>query len=102
MSLYRFTGKFGLSKIKRNPIDIGDILDIDYRKRLFCILDKDRPYELNIRIKHFHISHYNPIPNVGLIPSYSNRANISFRYKTEDECIREIETILNLQKLLND
>ena len=88
-----FLGKFrhtlskncinGYSMLNYEDLDLTKIIDITFRKRLFCFFNKDYPYVLKIEYDL-------PI----FIEPY---LIITKRYKTEKECIDEIQEI-NIKK----
>ena len=90
----------GWSDLSISIIDVYKIKNIYYEKRLFCIFNKNHPYNLIIE-------YHEPTESIGLVPginfngglttSLVNKvsliANITKRYKTEIEVKNEIEEI---------
>ena len=80
----------GWSELGILTVDVYKIKDIYYKKRLFCIFNKDHPYNLTI-------DYHEPRESIGLAPGINLyggftfslvkkvhlTANITKRYKTE-------------------
>lgn len=96
----------GLSSFHINPIDIRKIIDIQYRKRLFCILDIEYKYTLEIEYSiptnRLSISPVIVFGNLGIANNINNKTSImTLRYKTEKEVINIIEEIKMKQNLIS-
>lgn len=81
-------------------LDVGRIISVDCRQRLFCIFDRNLPYQLDITYYKPSVSTslgINPIigGNGGIMLAnetvHKQNENLNYRYKTE----REVELICN-------
>lgn len=87
------------TKVKESDIKIENIISTSPRKRLFCILEKDKPYALDVKINYRHFTHFQyVIPGV-LIPIYSNTYTTSFRYSDEKDLNHDHNIVKNFLKL---
>jgi|LauGreDrversion4_2_1035121.scaffolds.fasta_scaffold04984_10 hypothetical protein len=108
MIFHTLKGIIGWSSLSISKIDICKIKKIYYKKRLFCIFDRDHPYNLIIIYNE-------PTPTIGFAPGFdlfdgdctfsivesvSLTVNITKRYKTEIEVKNEIEEIQMKQNKL--
>jgi hypothetical protein len=96
--------------IKQNSnLDVAKIIDIYHHKRLFCLLDRDHKYTLNIIYSEISVSNSispvvttNGIGAAVFVPRIDTEYIITKRYKTEQECIGEITNINNkINKIKN-
>lgn len=93
-------------RILQRKIPVGDIVGYSKRKRLFCIFDRDLPYELNIEYNDPHTEiTYNPVfggktMQWSVTNTYYPTRTLVYRM-TEYRCDREIESIDNLKEILN-
>lgn len=90
-----------------NPIDVRKVIDITYRKRMFCIFDPDYLYIMNIKYeKPRYKDTISPIillnGYVGLAftTRYEPSSNIIIRYKTLLEIENEKLEIKRLQEII--
>lgn len=98
--------KKGWSDFHINPLDVRKIQAISYRKRMFCIFDRNWPHSIDIE-------YYNPRSKQSLSPvvstnlqfsgvaassSYAETSMMTVRYPTETEAREEVELIQQLQK----
>ena len=95
----------GWSELSISTIDIYKIKNIYYEKRLFCIFNKNHPYNLIIE-------YHEPTESIDLVPGINFNGGITIslvsqmnlitditkRYKTEIEVKNEIEEIKIKQK----
>ena len=99
-------GKNGWSILNLSVIDVAKIKSIDFRKRVFCIFDKDLPYTLDIK-------YYEPKQHTSIAPTFTGRGvgftvvtetkvyqNITKRYSTQEECMKEVHDIHEKQYYL--
>ena len=104
---YELKGKFGWSFYQPHSIDVADIISSSHDKRLFCLLDRNSPYNLNIEC--YNISTETTLAPVitskgaGLAFTQHNtfKSIITRRFKTIDEINEEINKISNYQNLLD-
>lgn len=97
----------GLSSFHINPIDVRKVIDINYRKRLFCIFDTE--YKYTLKIKYFNprsilssnIITSNGHIGIGFYNEYVETSEMTLRYKTEKEAIDEIDKIKKIQKIIS-
>ena len=104
---HRLNGIRGWSECILSVIDVARVQDISYRKRHFCIFDKQCPYQLEILYSV-------KTDKLALIPVVTSGAHIGFgmqrytsresyitkRYSSEQECQNEITEIHKKQKKL--
>lgn len=89
-----------------NPVDVRKIINMSYEKRLFCLLDTDHKYTLKI-------TYFNPRSEVdtnfvitsggigfAITDKYEETCDLTFRYKTENEILNEMNHIKNLQNII--
>ena len=69
-------------RIKPETIILQNINSASCRKRMFCVIDRDKPYALDIEYKQ-RAANY----------------TISFRYEDRDLCERDCLTIKNLLEI---
>ena len=108
---HTFTGCVkGLSSFHINPADVRKIIDITYRKRLFCIFNKE--YKFSLDIKYFDPKNETTVsPAVvfagqygigGVFHStYVETSIMTLRYKTKKEVINVIDEIKMKQSLIS-
>lgn len=83
------------------------INDISFHERLFCIFDKEYPFELNISYKEMS-KKLELAPNIGgkggfqLQESTSLETNYRFRFETEDECQKHIDEVKKKKQLIDE
>lgn len=99
----------GYSFFHHNPIDVRKVIEIYYRKRLFCILDREYKYKLIIEYS-------NPRSNLTITPMitfggqvgvaytriYEESSLMTLRFKTEKEVKNEINEIKIKQNLISE
>lgn len=90
-----------------SKIDIYKIKEIYYKKRLFCIFNRDHPYNLIIIYNEPRTTtnfapgiNFNGDLTTSMVDSVSLTVNITKRYKTEIEVKNEIEEIQMKQNKL--
>lgn len=86
------------TKVKLQDIKVDNIISTEPRKRLFCILEKDKPYALDVEINHRHFSHLQYIVPGVFIPVYSNTYTASFRYREEKDLNHDHNLVEKLLK----
>ena len=103
---YELKGVQGRFSIKSNIVDIADIICINGYKRMFCILDKDYCYSLQIECSNIETKAYRALViapfGVGLAFIPEKTILIDLRFKTEEEMNSEIDEIEEKQKLLDE
>lgn len=98
---YKLKGKYGWSSYQPDIIDVADIISLSYKKRLFCLLDKESPYTLNIEC--FHItSKTSRGTGLTFIPRNNFKSIITRRFKTVVEIEKQINILSNYQNLLDN
>jgi len=99
-------GKPGWSWLHENPIDIGRVNGVVWRKRLFRVFDRDHPYTIEITYKK---KGEEPVMLVGwtgsgcaVVPSHKtvNEQTITCRYKSAQDVITEVEDINKSVRIL--
>jgi len=89
-------------RVKVEDITLHNIKGLSIRHRSFVFLQKDRPYCLDVELKHNYFSHVQPINPFTYIPIYKDSYICSFRYKSLKDCKMDLETIKRLKKLYNN
>lgn len=99
----------GLSGFHLNPIDVRKVMNIDYRKRLFCIFDKEYKYTLEIKYSNprseLRVSSVLTTGGqigTGIYKEYVESSIMTLRYKTEREVKNEIREIKMKQNLITE
>ena len=100
-------GMKGWSELSISTIDVYKIKDIYYKKRLFCIFNKNHPYKLTIEYDEPTESmgiasgiNFNRGFTTSLVKEVDLTVDITKRYKTEIEVINEIkETRMKQNKI---
>lgn len=93
----------GWSHCQYNTIDITKILEISYRKRLFCIIDKKYPWSLNIEYNEMKVYPTHFMPHYRRFDSgISYTRTITKRYESEKELINEIKNIITNKKCVHN
>lgn len=77
----------GLTKYKYDNLDVSKIINMKYKKRLFCIHDKEYPWTLEIEYDEIDLD------SSFFLHMCDFTKIIKKRYATENEVIDEIETI---------
>lgn len=96
-------GSRGWSHLQLEQIDISRVIDVNYRKRTFCIFDRDRPYTLDIKY-HYPKDEIKINPIIGgkggfvVSESVKNDHMITRRFRTESEVIAEVKEIRDYQE----
>jgi hypothetical protein len=90
---YQFKGLIRWSKIRSQKINIHNISQMKCQKRIFCLLDKDKPYTLDI-------IHFNDNSLDSKFPPHQSIGLTSFRYSTLKECKDEIMLINRLKIII--
>jgi hypothetical protein len=99
---------YGWSKLKLNPINVRNILNISYNKRLFTIVQPEYKYSLTINYYNprteFDVTPVFGLPSYGIALSYKyeHASYITFRFKTEDDVKQEIKKIEELQNIIKE
>lgn len=97
------------SKFYVNPVDVKKVISFDKRKRIFCIFNREYPYELDI--EYFNPRHVRAPnfaittgPGIGVAfgEKYEEISTMSIRYKTEREILNDIYEIEKKQKFLEE
>jgi hypothetical protein len=97
----------GWSYFYCNPLDVRKIINMVYRKRIFCIRDREYKYKLTIE-------YFNPRSKTTLSPNitlgggigtvihneYVETSIITLRYKTEKEIIDEMDKVKKIQNII--
>lgn len=73
---------FGWGNQEIRNLDLAKIINVSYRRRLFCLLQQDRPYTLCIDYKHKTTS-----TGVAPVIVAGGRAGMSFYEKTDNEIV---------------
>lgn len=81
-------GRKGFLSYDISTIDVGLVLDMHCERRLFCIFDRDYPYELDIK---YHL------PPSNINTSRFTHQIISRRYKNEKEAHDEMSEIKRMK-----
>lgn len=98
----------GLSYLNISCIDISKIKSMTYRRRLFCIFEKDYPFTLEIIYKEPKTEiRINPVlagNNVGAgLHQYTSFTQIiTKRYKCENDVFDEIKEIKRKEELMKN
>jgi hypothetical protein len=90
----------GLSLFHVNPVDVRKIVSISYRKRWFCIRDRNYPHQLSVKYSN-PITITVPVPFVPIpklilwfpYPIYLTTSSMTLRYMTHDEVLVEMASI---------
>lgn len=84
------------------------INNVNFSERLFCIFDKDKPYELSVEYKELSTS-LEAAPIIGgkgggfqLQQKIDTEKYYSFRLSTKEECQKHINEIEKKRELIND
>ena len=100
MIFHTLKGIKGWSTLSIQKIDIYKIKEIYYKKRLFCIFNRDHPYNLIIIYNEPRTTidfapgiNFNGGFTTSMVESTSLTVNITKRYKTEIEVKNEIKEI---------
>ena len=105
---HNLKGISGYSWLKLSKIDIGLVLNVHYKKRLFTILDREYPWTLIIdynydkefyRKRKYSHGYYT---GTALIKETDLTQAITRRYKSEQEVKDEIEQILQKYDQITD
>lgn len=96
---HKLKGSSGWSECNLKTIDVAKILEMDYRQRLFCFWDRDKPYTIEV-------TYYQPHTKSSLAPTYYAggfgttsynetilERSITKRYSSEALVQQEIEDI---------
>lgn len=98
-------------RIQNKRFSVYKIINVNVRRRLFCILDQDKPYVLDITYEEKHETFkYNSI-----IGSFDNHhgwlfrpdkfidptTDYEFRFSTENECVEHSTQIEEKQQLID-
>lgn len=93
-----------IGSIGVDMLDIRKVVSMDVRKRLFCILNRTHPYELEIKydIPTSKVT-LSPVFTGGgmgfaLTDKYSNTSEITMRYRTEWDAKQEMRAITTKQQ----
>lgn len=86
-----------------NPVDVSYIFSVEYRRRLFCLFDREYPYTLQI-------IYFDPKVAIESLRTgkdleekkYDPVFCLSLRYKQEEEVKKEVETILLMQQRIQE
>lgn len=107
-TLFHYLGHHvsGWSHFYTNPLDIRRIISITYHKRLFCIFDTK--YKYTMKIKYNGVGTMSPSSiEVSKKKFYTNIPDrfvnfncMSVRYESEQEIIKEIDKIKDLQDII--
>lgn len=96
---YKLTGKCGFFNSMISTININDLNNVYYRKRLFKILDKECNYVMIFNIK---LNEYYKNPKLLFIPTFvSKRYNTIQDVENEIKCITIHKDFINTAKKLN-
>ena len=103
-------------RISHNKFNVRKIIEFNKLKRMFCVFEKDKPYELNLIYEEPHmINDYTPIFGLAGAPSarssfqehvqcmFHTRYSHTMEYTTrmtESECDKEIKKIEKLKKII--
>lgn len=100
----KFTGLLSpwTQKVKLEDITTDKIQALTVRQRMFTLIDTDRPFCLDVQVKHTHFSHLQFMPPYMYIPKFKDTYTSSFRYKTLEECNNEFERVKSILKLHQD
>lgn len=97
----------GWSRFHVNPIDVRRIINIRYRKRLFCITDRAFKFTLEIEYYEPRSKPPTPMPVINgyfkvdpISYAYDKPRLMTLRYKSEYQIKRQIEMVKNLQNIL--
>src|SRR5689334_18355327 len=92
----------GWSGVNKKIIDVAMVKEINFRKRLFRLIDREYPYTLNIL-------YYDPHFGTSVFTTGGRRVNVSEafcesyitrRLKSEHECLSEFNEIIEKQNKL--
>lgn len=99
----------GLSSFHVNPVDVRKVINMDYRKRLFCINDTEYKYSLEIEyydprseLSVTYIRSASGHVETRFYNHYEETSEMTLRYKTEKEIINEINEIKKKQNLISE
>lgn len=98
----------GWSKLSIETIDVEKVIQLNYKKRLFMITNREYPYTLNIKYENIHneMTLMPTIPlgkgSMGMTPVFYTETEsiITKRYKTKQDIINEIDEIKTKQENL--
>lgn len=97
-----------LSSYHINPIDVRKVIDIKYKKRLFCIIDRE--YKYNLEMEYLNPrSEISPVAlitfsgnlGIGFYNEHIETSVMTLTYKTEKEVIDEINEIKKKKELIS-
>lgn len=87
----------GLSKLQLTTIDVGKVIEMSWRRRKFAIFDQDHMYSLTIEYAEPEKQNVSPVlvnGHIGInIPMEKDFQFITKRYRTEEDCVAEINII---------
>jgi hypothetical protein len=89
----------GQSSLSINKIDVFKIIDMNYHKRLFMMVDRKHPYTLRINYSHIEIE---PPMFPFLGNNVTSESIITKRYKNLKEIHEEIDEIKRKQMLFHN
>jgi len=94
---YRLKGINGWSIQQKQNIDVANVLDISYHKRVFMLFDRDYPYTLSIK---YAIFDEKPPFNKPTYMTKIGEQYITKRYRSEEDVEEDINQIMLKQKQL--
>ena len=103
---YTLKGINGLSSLSISRIDIAKVMSLAYRKRLFCIFDREYPFTLQITYNEPKtVTTASPVfgkHNGGVVLHRHTEQEqlITKRYMSEKDVVAEINEITKRQQLL--
>jgi hypothetical protein len=84
-------------------IFVKDVSFVNYRKRLFCFFDKDKPYVLDVFYKPEWETRVILVPPTLIFPiPVSEYKTQSFRYETKEQCVADYNNLLQYLKSHSD
>lgn len=100
-------GVRGWSDFYINPLDVRNIININYRRRWFMLTAYDRPWSMRIDYYNPHSS-TTSIPvmttnghiGIGFTSRYSESSLMTLRYETEQEILEELAEINKLWSVI--
>jgi len=98
----------GYSSLNYSKIDVAKVVDITWRKRLFCIHDREQKFMVEIKYEELNIPFtLTPVivatPPLGFTIPLSQQSEIQTitkRYSSQEECLTLIKEIKTKQKQL--
>ena len=98
---------WGWSNHKINPLDLLNVTKYEYYERLFCIINRDYPYTVDIEYYNpYNKTNISPVITTGGIGISNNsvhvtKSNITRRFQTEDDCKKFISDITAKKALID-